>query len=439
MAGREEESARGSFDPHADGGVPPNLEIRHERQTLGMEGPNLAEKRCRQILKHAPETPLGKIQKMDDSHFEVQSSKTKQSYHIDLNTITCNCRDFPRIRLCKHIAAVAHFFGGVDLGPRPPDNTSASELPNSPVQQDSSAGAGSTDDDATASLISAANNMIRVTQELISNTPRDLHIAKSITNGRRWFPLPEKEVIGPNQLSWLETAARMGVQHDKKRQGKGKVDSALTAQHIGVPNRKRAPITTHMEQESNLANVQSPMPAQPPPMLERGSRDAQGRAPATIINTGTPVDVWNDALQTPLVLASQPPSTLPSTHPPPTPLPLPRHSPCPRHSPYSILAEPDNLSSTSSQLTNALTNLCTSSYPTFLSLHSTTTGLTSTLSIFSNTLDTLLDNIPVLESSASTFSSEITSIQSSRRRAALVLEHSSKLQDILELSMLADT
>ena len=104
----------------------------------------------------------------------------------------------------------------------------------------------------------------------------------------------------------------------------------------------------------------------------------------------------------------------------------------------SILAEPDNLSSTSSQLTNALTNLCTSSYPTFLSLHHTTTGLTSTLSSFSDTLDTLLEDIPSLESAAQSFSSEITSIQSSRRRAALVLEHSSKLQDILELPVLAD-
>ncbi|KAH9991099.1 Dor1-like family-domain-containing protein [Russula vinacea] len=90
----------------------------------------------------------------------------------------------------------------------------------------------------------------------------------------------------------------------------------------------------------------------------------------------------------------------------------------------SILAEPDNLSSTSSQLTNALTNLCTSSYPTFLSLHSTTTGLTSTLSSFSNTLDTLLEDIPALESAANSFTS--------RPR------HSSKLQDILELPVLAD-
>ena len=104
----------------------------------------------------------------------------------------------------------------------------------------------------------------------------------------------------------------------------------------------------------------------------------------------------------------------------------------------SILAEPDNLSSTSSQLTNALTNLCTSSYPTFLSLHRTTTGLTSTLSSLSDTLETLLEDIPSLESAAQSFSSEITSIQSSRRRAALVLEHSSKLQDILELPVLAD-
>jgi hypothetical protein len=52
-------------------------------------------------------------------------------------------------------------------------------------------------------------------------------------------PLPEKEIIGPNQRSWPETAAQMGVKHSNNC-GKGKVDSALTAQHIGKPNRKRA-------------------------------------------------------------------------------------------------------------------------------------------------------------------------------------------------------
>jgi hypothetical protein len=67
--------------------------------------------------------------------------------------------------------AIAYFFGGVDFEPRPSDNASASKsaMPNSPIQQDGSVG--STNDDATTSLISAANNMIQITQELISNTP----------------------------------------------------------------------------------------------------------------------------------------------------------------------------------------------------------------------------------------------------------------------------
>ena len=93
----------------------PDLEVRHKRQTLGMEGPNLAEKRHRQILTCAPETPIENIQKIDDLHFEVQSLNSKCSYHVYLDTKMCECKDFPCIQLCKHIAAVVHFFGGADL------------------------------------------------------------------------------------------------------------------------------------------------------------------------------------------------------------------------------------------------------------------------------------------------------------------------------------
>ncbi|KAI0317249.1 Dor1-domain-containing protein [Amylostereum chailletii] len=105
----------------------------------------------------------------------------------------------------------------------------------------------------------------------------------------------------------------------------------------------------------------------------------------------------------------------------------------------SLLSEPTNLSSTSSHLTNALTNLCTSSYSTFLSLHATTGDLTTTLSSFSSTLDGLLEDIPILETSARSLSAEINGVQSERRRAALVLEHSAKLQDVLELPLLAES
>jgi hypothetical protein len=288
----------------------------------------------------APETPLRKIQKIDNLHFKVQSSNTNQSYHVDLNSIACNCKDFPRICLCKHIAAVAHFFDGVDLRPRPPDNASASKsaMLNSSVQQDSSAS--STNDGATASLISAANNMIRVTQRLISNMPHDPHIAKSITKSLNSMlsqidalmhlataagdgpPLPEKEKISPNQLSWPETAVRMGIQCSKKHQG-SKVDSALTAEHIGKPNCKCA-----ADNDPYRAEEQSGKRAKPDAHSAAANtqvRTAEMRKAeplSTIINTGTPVDIQNDALQTPLVLALQPPSWIPSTHPPPMSLPL---------------------------------------------------------------------------------------------------------------------
>src|SRR6266849_6840588 len=114
----------------------PDLEFRHKRQALGMEGLNLAEKRRRQILRRAPETPVEKILKIDDSHFEVQSSNSNKLYQIDLGTKNCNCIDFPRVHLCKHIVAVAHFFVGADLGPRPPDNGDAGKSETeTPVQQ----------------------------------------------------------------------------------------------------------------------------------------------------------------------------------------------------------------------------------------------------------------------------------------------------------------
>jgi len=140
----------------------PDVEFYHKWQMLGMEGPNLAEKHRQQILMCAPKTPLIKIQKIDNLHFDVQSLNSTKLYYIGLDTTTCSCSDFPHIWLCKHITAVVHFFGGANLGPQPPSNTS-SELqpPNSPIQQDGSTG--SADDGTTASIILMANDIIGLT------------------------------------------------------------------------------------------------------------------------------------------------------------------------------------------------------------------------------------------------------------------------------------
>jgi len=219
----------------------PHMEICHKQQERGMEGTNLAKTCCRQILMCAPETLVEKIQKNDDLHFDVQSSNSNIIYQVNLGITTCSCSDFPHVCLCKHIAAVLHFFGGADPRPQPPVNMGASSLP---VQWN-----GSTTHMDDSAAVSVIKDIFRLSQELISKGLSDLGIAnslnslKSIRSGLRELlngsPLLEKENIAPNQCSWPETAARMGVKCVNKCPN-GKVDSMLTAQHISKPNCKPA-------------------------------------------------------------------------------------------------------------------------------------------------------------------------------------------------------
>ena len=195
----------------------PDIEHHHKRQTLGMEGPNLAKKWCWEILTHAPKTLVEKIKKIDDLRFEVQSSNSLKYYQVDLSIITCTCNDFLNICLCKHIAATVHFFGGADLGPlSPPDRSdgNGSELaknrsPGRPV------GHRAVDDNAAASILSAANRIMSNLQQLMINVPRNAKFAKSLnviqlqfsalvlsaTMAENGSQLLKKEYIAPNQHS----------------------------------------------------------------------------------------------------------------------------------------------------------------------------------------------------------------------------------------------
>ncbi|KZT08821.1 Dor1-domain-containing protein [Laetiporus sulphureus 93-53] len=102
-------------------------------------------------------------------------------------------------------------------------------------------------------------------------------------------------------------------------------------------------------------------------------------------------------------------------------------------------AQPTELSSSSAQLTNALTTLCYTSYPTFLLIHATTSTFTSSLSSLSSSLDALISSLPALENSARSFAEDTREIQKERRKAALVLEHHDKLYDVLSLPLLLDS
>ncbi|KAI0779020.1 Dor1-like family-domain-containing protein [Trametes elegans] len=102
-------------------------------------------------------------------------------------------------------------------------------------------------------------------------------------------------------------------------------------------------------------------------------------------------------------------------------------------------AEPTELASSSAQLTNALTTLCYTSYPTFLSLHATTSTLSSSLDALSSSLSSLISALPTLESSSRIFAQDSRTLLASRRKAALVLEHHDRLHDVLSLPLLLET
>src|SRR6266702_1622844 len=178
-------------------------------------------------------------------------------------------------------------------------------------------------ENAAASLISAVNEIITLSRQLLAQALRGatpemvksvravcshLSVVASATGDGQ--QLPEKEVIAPNQLSWPETAEHMGVKRGEKR--RGKVDSALTAELISEPNRKR----NRRDEDPYGAGEQSGKSAKP----DARSVTANTRAQAAVGSA--------------LVHSAAPPASLP------TPTHVPTHAPMhvPRYAPAPLLS-----------------------------------------------------------------------------------------------------
>ena len=228
------------------------MEERHERQSLGMDGFDLAKEHTEEILQRAPEVPPDRIEEVDPGHFLVRSSNQEENYIVNSTSIDCTCKDFPCVKLCKHVAAVQHYFGGGKC-PVPftrPGATSdltvpdAQEIGNAVHQENTTNNA---TQNSTASFISAVNDLITLSRQLLAQAPSATpELVKSVHSIRSHLrvvvlatsddQLPEKEAIALNQLSWPETAKCMGVKWGGKRQGK--VNGAHSAQLISELNRK---------------------------------------------------------------------------------------------------------------------------------------------------------------------------------------------------------
>ena len=103
---------------------------RYERQDIGLEGPDLEGTRRRQILTSARTISPDSINQITNTKFSVASqSLPGHHYAIDLDQLTCNCNDFPRIRFCKHIAAITVHFPKVGSPSKAPERVRAQDPP----------------------------------------------------------------------------------------------------------------------------------------------------------------------------------------------------------------------------------------------------------------------------------------------------------------------
>ena len=129
------------------------------------------------------------------------SVDTSKSYLIEHGKDSCDCPDWPRVRLCKHIAATAHFFAGT------PDTWPA--LDSVPERSQNAPLAVSSASDMAVPIL---ENLISVSKELLSDGPPSLpgtvqslrlvesHLTAIAQSSRAsQSPLPDRETLPPVQ------------------------------------------------------------------------------------------------------------------------------------------------------------------------------------------------------------------------------------------------
>ena len=180
----------------------PNYIACHNSQDLVFKGSDLAEKWHGQLHARAPEMDTDSIHSLGGDCFHVQSAMDSlHKYLVDLGNQSCDCPDWPKVRLCKHISAVHHFFGHSDLQPVGCPKTLP---PNGEVLPDVRS-----DGAATVTIL---ENVINVSRGALSNgVPSSMDTIQSLQVVEAHLTavvhsthsleslLPDQEQIPPNQ------------------------------------------------------------------------------------------------------------------------------------------------------------------------------------------------------------------------------------------------
>ena len=196
----------------------PRYENRCCRQEWQFDSTDLAKKQCKEICTCAKISD-DSIQSLGNGRFYVRSatdlarmylvdlSKDRTSvmstaHLIDYGKEFCDCPDWLRVRLCKHIAAIAHF------------RAEETNVPN-PAPQIHEHSHGDSSTVSNASTVSILEKMISVSRDYLSDGPPSLpgtvrslwlvesHLTAVIQHARSSdSPLPDWESLPPNQRTW---------------------------------------------------------------------------------------------------------------------------------------------------------------------------------------------------------------------------------------------
>jgi len=201
----------------------PDFQIRHVRQTVGLEGQDLECKCHQQILASARNIPLDSIHQVNDTEFFIApESYLGHRYMINISdsTCDCNCDDFPRIRFCKHIAAANMYFPEYfpELFPEP--ESSSSEIPEHMHAHDQPQSTPESDADKERTiLLKDINVLYQQLTGVSDNATPNLDTLKSVKHSlnavialaNRSQALPKKDDFNTNQKTWAKMAKHMGV------------------------------------------------------------------------------------------------------------------------------------------------------------------------------------------------------------------------------------
>ena len=205
----------------------PHYVARCDSQDLGLKGPNLAKKQCKENRLQAVEMNTEHIHNLGGDRFHVESAMdSTQRYLVDLGNKSCDCPDWPRVRLCKHVSAVEHHFGNNDqqMGAME-DSLPKMPLPKQETLLDCHSTAGSTTTSILQNVILVSkgaldNGVPSSTETIRSLQAVEAHLMAVVRSTRSTeSPVPDKEEVPPNQCSsmWAEAAKQMGVTQGQKR------------------------------------------------------------------------------------------------------------------------------------------------------------------------------------------------------------------------------